>query len=327
MRLFKFSLPLLALMITFSSCDIFGDDEDDFRPNISPSELPVEVRDYIDDNYDDYDIEYAELEDYCDDIPAIEVELEDGPGPDVDLYFDLDGEFLFAAVEITIDDLPDAVIATIENDFPDYRIGDDDDDDDDDIERFELPDGSFQYEVELEALNGDGDDIEVVFNADGSVFCTDDDDDDDDDGDDDNSDDDNGDDDDIPESARDYISENFPGYEIEEVEKEDDLYLCDETEMYEVELEDGPGPDIDLYFTLDWEFVLAATEISEDDLPDAVIATIETDFSSYEIEDDDIEQYEFADGSLQFKVELESDNGDDVEIVFDENGGTVCRED
>ncbi len=319
MRLLKFSLPLLALLITFSSCDIFGDDEDDFRPNISPSDLPVEARDYIDDNYDDYDIENAELEDYCDDIPAIEVELEDGPGPDVDLYFDLDGKFLFAAVEITLDDLPDAVIAAIENDFADYRIGDDDDDD---IERFEFADGSLRYEVELEPLNGDGDDIDIVFNADGTIFCTDDDDDDD--SEDDNGSNDGAGDDNLPQSVRDFINDNYGSYDIESVEKED---ICDDQEFYEVELEDGNGPDVDLYFSLDWEFIFAATEISEDDLPDAVIATIETDFSSYDIDDDDIEQYEFADGSLQFKVELESDSGDDVEIVFDENGGTVCRED
>ena len=99
-----------------------------------------------------------------DDVPAIEVELEDGPGPDVDLYFTPDGTFLFAAVEVDESALPAAIIMVIETDYADYEI--------DDVGRFELADGSLQYEVKLEPDSGS--DLEIVFNEDGSIYCLDD---------------------------------------------------------------------------------------------------------------------------------------------------------
>lgn len=350
-------LPVLGMLLVAIGCtdDLTGVDD------ITPGNLSEEIRDFIDANYSDYRIDDAHIEDYCNDNQVYEIELEDGPGPDIDLYFSLDNEFLFAAIEISVDDLPQAVLDAIAAEFPGYTIGDDDGDDDD-VERLIFADGTVQFEVELES--NDDDDFDVIFDVDGNIICRDsnsddddddrnddsnsdddddddrnddsssDDDDDSDDGDDDDdndSDDDSSSDDDddgnnsnVPQSIFDYVSANYSGYDIESVETDD---LCDDTVVYEVELEDGPGPDVDLYFNLNGDFLFEAKEISASALPDAVLTAIAAEFPGYEIEDDDTERFKLADGSLQYSVKLERDSGSDVEVVFDANGNIVCKDD
>lgn len=319
---------LAGIMISFSSC--FNPPGDD---SINPGDLPDGVIEYISENYAGYRLDDIHTEDICSDSILIKVELEDGPSRDVDLYFSLEGTFLFAAIEISESDLPDAIRNTIATTFSGYSI---DDDDNDAIERFEFPDGSLQYEVELERASGS--DLEVIFDTNGNVLCQDDrrSNDDDDDRNDDNggngSDDDNSDDDNggnnggsgLSESVSNYVRTNYPGYRIDDSHTED---LCDRSIVLKVELEDGPGPDIDLYFTLEGAFLFAAKDISPSDLPEAVRTAIATQFPGYEIEDDDTERYEFPDGSRQYKVELERDSGSDLEVVFDANGNVVCKKD
>ena len=169
-----------------------------------------------------------------------------------------------------------------------------------------------QYEVRIEKND---DDIKLVLDATGNILCK---------NDSSSSSNDNGNNSgQVPDNIMGYINANYSGYDVDSFEKED---LCDNSVVYEVELEDGPGPDVDLYFTLSGEFLFAATEISESDLPEAVKAAIESDFSSFSIEDDKVERFEMADGSLQYEVELESDE-DDVEVIFDAAGNVVCKDD
>jgi uncharacterized membrane protein YkoI len=307
----------------------------------SPANLPPEISTYLKDNYSGYNIESIDSEDICDDQQVFEVELEDGPGPDLELYFSLDGEYLFKAVDINKSSLPTAVLDAIATNFSGYTI------DEDDLHRFEFEDGSIQYEVELDAVGQE--DIDVIFAPDGSIICqkksSDDDnssDDNsnsgDDNGGDDNSNsgDDNGGDDNSNSSGDDngssssgstddikaYVKNNYPGYNIESIETED---ICDDQKLIEVELEDGPGPDLELYFSLEGEFLFKATEINEKDLPAAVLAVIAKDFAGYSIDDDHLMKFELADGSLQYEVELEGDDKDDQEIIFAADGSIVCR--
>jgi uncharacterized membrane protein YkoI len=306
----------MSLTVMLMSCDYFAND-DDYNNSIFAN-LPTPVFDYIEANYPDYDIQDYETEDLCDDVEVYEVELEDGPGPDVDLYFSLDGDFLFAATDITAADLPTAVMNTIETEFPGYEpeAGE--------IEQFDFPDGSIQYEVELYSLTS-GSGPEILFNADGSIACYDDDDDDD--GEDDpDSTDTTGTGGTLPPAVLDFIQQEFDGYNIESVETED---ICDDVLVYEVELEDGPGPDVDLYFDMDWNFLFTATEISADDLPAAVTSFLAMEFPGYEIEEDDVERWELADGGVRYELELESDDDDDddIEIVVNEDGSLYCLDD
>ncbi|PHN04810.1 PepSY-like domain-containing protein [Flavilitoribacter nigricans] len=168
MRSFINYLPVLGLTLLLTSCSgIFTGDDDD--SGVNPGDLAASITDYIKDNYSGYNIEDIEIEDICD-VLYYEVELEDGPGPDIELYFNMAEEFVFAATEVSKDVLPQAVLDVIAQQYANYSI------DDDKIEQFELVDGSLQFEVELETDSGS--DLEIVFNADGSVFCQDDSDDD-----------------------------------------------------------------------------------------------------------------------------------------------------
>ncbi len=300
-----------GLIILSSGCNL----EDDITV-FDPIDLPEAVSAFIEENYPDFQIRSSEEEDICDDVPVLEVELEDGPGPDVDLYFTLDGEYLFAATDISEADLPEAIRMAIANDFPDYSV------DPDDVERFDYPDGTVEYEVGL-IHNATGEEDDAVFAADGSLVCFDQSgDDDDDNGGDDNGDDDNSTPVDVPEEVRDFIGMNYPGYEIRSAETED---ICDDQLVYEVELEDGPGPDVDLYFTTDWVFLLTATEIAAADLPAAVTATIANDFADYSINPNDVERFDYPDGTVEYEVELiHNMTGEDDDAIFAADGTLIC---
>ena len=304
-----------------SGDDDSGNDDNDGNDDnnddsIDPANLPSSIMDYINANYAGYTQMSAELEDPCGHSSAYEVELEDGPGPDVDLYFTLDGEFLFGEYDISVGDLPMAVMAAIESEFAGYNI------DADDLERQELPDGSIQYEVKLEQAGGS--DVEVVFSESGEILCQDTSGNDDNNDDDDSNDDNNDNPGNLPTAIMDYINANYSGYTQQSVEFEDP---CGHSNVYEVELEDGPGPDVDLYFSLDGEFLFAGSEVSSDDLPDTIMAVIESNYAAYELDEDKVERFDMADGSVRYSVELESNSGSDLEIVFNEDGSVACIDD
>jgi hypothetical protein len=138
-----------------------GDDDDGYQGTV-----PGPIADFVNANYPDYYIEDIDDEDICDDVPAIEVELE-GPDPDPELYFDTDYNFLFVSYDINASALPDPVLAELEAQFPGYSL------EDDDLERHEYPNGDIEYRVKLE-LPGDDDEIEVVLTETGTIVCTDD---------------------------------------------------------------------------------------------------------------------------------------------------------
>ena len=94
MKKLMFCLPLLALFLVMTSCHDFN--EMDSPP--PPDDLPQIAIDFIQENFAGFSIVSVEEEDLCDNTIVFEVELEDGPDVDVDLYFSLDGDFLFAAI-------------------------------------------------------------------------------------------------------------------------------------------------------------------------------------------------------------------------------------
>lgn len=319
MKKLIFLVSLFGILVALSSCQ---NDSSDF----SPSNLPESVINFINENYADSRLERVRLEDVCDST-VIKVELEGGSSAHVELYFSLAGDLRFTARDIAASALPAAVRATIGAQFADYVI----DSTGDDIERWEFADSSVQYKVKLLPRSGSGAKLEIIFNANGGVVCRDSsgNDDDDDDDDNDNGDDDNGNDDNgnnnngsLPNNVTNYIRTNYNGYRIDSWHNED---LCDNRIGLKVELEDGPGPDVDLYFTLAGEFLFAAKEIKISDLPNAVRNAINANFPGYGIEDDKTERFQLTDGSFQYKVELERNSGSDVEVIFDASGRIVCR--
>lgn len=302
-----------------SDDDDSGGDDDNDGDYVSIGDLPSAIMEYIAANYPEYIIDEAELDDLCNDQPVYEVELERaGEDNEPDLYFDLDGNFLFSEVDILPEDLPAAVVSSLEANYPGLSIIADD------VEQRNYPDGTVRYEVEL-SRGDDDDEVEVVVSTDGSITCSDDDDngDDDDDGDDDD-----GDDDDtiaissLPDAIRNYVAENYSDYYIEEAKKDD---LCNDQPVYEVELErENDDDEPDLYFDLDGNFLFAETDISWNDLPDAVKASIEANYPNRS-EIDDIERHDYPDGSVQYEVEIEV--GDrDIDLVFAADGTILCRD-
>jgi uncharacterized membrane protein YkoI len=330
-------LLMIGYVVTLTSgCNFLNLDDDTIDPN--PVELPPVVEDFIAQNYPSHFMSSTDTEDLCDNTLVWEVELEDGPGPDVDLYFALDGTFLFTETEINLMDLPEAVRNAISTNFADYSINEQD------INQHDYPDGTIEYEVEL-VHQVTGDEEDAVFNASGELLCFEadhnddngnddngnDDDGNDDDGNDDDGNDDDGNDDDndddgtevnVPEEVRNFILDQYSGYIITSAEQED---ICDDVLMYEVELEDGPGPDLDLYFDLNWVFQFSELEISVNQLPAAVMDAIATNYAGYQIEEDDVEQLERPDGTLMYAVELESDDND-VEVIFNADGSIYCED-
>ncbi|MTB50452.1 PepSY-like domain-containing protein [Lewinella sp. W8] len=313
-RLFIF---LAALTITLSSgCEFLR--EDDFE--IVGPPIPELASSFIEENFPNFRINSSETEDLCDNSIVLEVELEDGPGPDVDLYFTPDGQFLFSSRDISLQDIPEDILASIEAAYPGYTISSDD------AELYTFPDGTLQYKVEL--INAQGDEDDLIVAEDGTVVCFEEDEDDDpndDDDDDSHDDDENENAVEIPETIRMWIATEYPGYRIESAELED---LCDDQNYYEVELEDGPGRDVDLYFDQDWVFQFSATEIPEANLPEAVLSAIAAEFPGYRLSpDEEIERLDYPDGTVQYLVEIQRGDEDDIDVVFGEDGTLVCTED
>ena len=134
-----------------------GNDDDDF--NIDS--LPTTALNYITTNYPNYTIDDAEYDMTCDSTMVIEVEIESG-NSELELTFDISGNFLYSTVEINSTSLPTAVSNSIATNFPNYTL------DDDEADELTMADGTSRYEVELESMQ---DELEVLFAADGTVIC------------------------------------------------------------------------------------------------------------------------------------------------------------
>ena len=96
-------------------------------------------------------------------MQAYEVELE---GEDIKLYFDTDGDFLYSAQRIEVQDLPQAVTDAIASTYAGYQV------EDDDVRELLMEDGSKQYQVEIRQPGDDDDDIQAIFSEDGSLICS-----------------------------------------------------------------------------------------------------------------------------------------------------------
>lgn len=137
------------------------DDDDDDDNNNNIDSLPTTASAYITANYPNYIIEDVDYDMTCDSTMVIEVEIENG-NSEIDLTFDLNGNFLYSEVEISTVALPTAVTNSIATNFPNYSL------DDNEADELTMTDGSLRYEVDLESMQND---LEVLFAADGTVIC------------------------------------------------------------------------------------------------------------------------------------------------------------
>lgn len=337
MKNLLFGALALISALSFGSCNLLDDNDTPggnpfstvFNPDavFSPCDegvdasyesLPAIAQDYVQENFPNWEVD--DVDQYLENGEVhFGVEL-DSLDMEYELLFDAEGNLISSGEDeddnyISIDDLPQEVLDYLETEFPGMTI---------DEVSIDVEYGLEFFEVELY------DDLEAYFSIDGVFVCSENSDgnDDDDSGNDDDDDDGNGDDDDddnqvdnLPAGINEFISSNYPGYEIDDADNEE---FCENTNILEVEIEMG-SHEIDLYFDMDGNFLFEADDISTASLPAAVAATLTTEYPGFQI--DEAEMLTLPDGSIQYWVEVENDEDDDeneYDVILAEDGSVIC---
>lgn len=124
------------------------------------SDLPDAIQTYIETNYPDYSLDQAEQETLCGGGSGYELEIEKGEEDDLNLTFDADGVFLFVKIDISISELPAAVLNSINTNYDGFAV--------EEPAKLTLGDGTVRYQAELEKGK---DEKEVQFDAEGVIIC------------------------------------------------------------------------------------------------------------------------------------------------------------
>lgn len=129
----------------------------------------------------------------------------------------------------------------------------------------------------------------------------------------------------VSDGIKSYVSQNYAGYTIYEVEKED---WCKDQYTIKVGIQKG-SQELHLVFDLNEKFVFKAIRIAEGQLPAAVSSNMSKLFAGYEIKDDnDVEELQYTDGSKRYYVRLRKSSGgggSDVRVMFQANGSVFCQ--
>jgi len=140
------------------SDDDDDDDDSDDDDDIDYGDLPQTIVDYLTANHPDAIVDDVEMAVLCDSVSYYTVSLEDEVNGDVTLYFDTDGNLAQEAIRIQNADLPQAVLESLEANYPDNHLA---------------GNKSWLYESEgttlyLLKLNAN---IRVVMDAEGNIIC------------------------------------------------------------------------------------------------------------------------------------------------------------
>jgi uncharacterized membrane protein YkoI len=190
---------------------------DDDGDDVSTTDLPQSIVDYINNNYPDETIVQAEI-DMENGQMVYEVYLSNG----LELYFDENGAFISSDDDneyILESDLPQSIVDYINSNYPDAEIV---------YAELDYEDGQMEYEVKLD--NG----MELKFDGNGNLVSSD---------------------DnhiaiaDLPQAIIDYVEQNYPDRTIVKAE----LEYEDGQQMYEITLDN----EMELYFDLDGNFLFS----------------------------------------------------------------------
>ena len=124
----------------------------------------------------------------------------------------------------------------------------------------------------------------------------------------------------LPTTIQNYLSTNYPNYEIEESERDT---LCTGTAVYEVELEGPKDKEVELTFDTEGNLLFTETEIKTSELPSAVSGSISSKYAGYTVKE--AERLDRADGTTQYEVELKKDKTY-LEVLFAADGTVICEE-
>jgi uncharacterized membrane protein YkoI len=123
-------------------------------------ELPDNITEYLQANYNGYELEEAEMDSLCTGSKVYEVEIEVNDDEEIELLFDTEGSLLFTESEINADQLPAAVSNSIKANYSAYSV--------EEVSLLTAASGDNLYEVEVK--NGSSV-LSVMVKADGTVLC------------------------------------------------------------------------------------------------------------------------------------------------------------
>lgn len=256
-----------------------GAANNDYIDMISPS-LNSSIEAFIESKYPGARIIDVEMEN-----GAIGVEIIDGRTVR-DLMFDASGNWLYTKTEISRNSVPATVMNALSaSQYASYRI--------DDIDYYQTPDSEF-YRFDLESADGD---VKIDIAPDGSISVV-------------TADslhpgNSSG----LSDSISEFIATNYPNATIREIDNEHGLI---EVEIYHENREKT------LYFNGSYQWVRTEWDVRRNDLPAAVVSTLNAQYGGYQI--DDIEYVETPNGDY-YEIELE--RGDREVTVRVAANGTI----
>ena len=135
--------PVIKVMNPEAKCDDDDNDYEDDDYEIELDDLPEAIRNRLENDYEDYefDIEKGKTCGEEEVVYIIEAEKEDEA---IKLFFDLEGNLIQTATEVSIADLPQTVLDSIALNFPNYSL------EEEDVYRIERSDAEIWYLVELD---------------------------------------------------------------------------------------------------------------------------------------------------------------------------------
>lgn len=291
MKKTKLFLAFIAVSLILAACSKDEESNEDSSQqvqsvlflSVSTGNYPGDIDAYVSNNYPNDTIEEVYQEDYSNGTTKYEVELSSG----IELYFDVNGNYLGMDDDddnIAISNLPQSIIDYVNNNHSGENIV---------KAEFETDDGQDIYEVYLS--NG----MELYFDSNGNYL---------------------GMDDDssyisvsaLPQSIKDYISNNYPNAAILYTEEEYD----DGQTIYEVKLDNGMELEFDSNGNL---LSLDDDDIPISQLPQAIIDYVSNHYPNNTIVE---AEFEFENGQKMYEVELDNE----LELYFDMNGNFIKSE-
>lgn len=122
--------------------------------------IPDVTRQFINKSFSNFTIKKGAVEILCDGTEAIEVEIENEKGEEMELIFHPPNNLLHTEYDMHRDDLPALVKSKIITDYTNFNIRE--------VERLDFLNDDVQFEAELK----DGfKELEVRFTANGKVIC------------------------------------------------------------------------------------------------------------------------------------------------------------
>lgn len=127
---------------------------------------------------------------------------------------------------------------------------------------------------------------------------------------------------DLPQKARDWLADNYDGWEFK-VEKEDICGFDDEFFEVTAELEDH---QVRFFFAEDGTLTQSMTPIQPGALPEPVSEAVHTQYPAYEISESNLFEISRGDDAKLYEVGLDrKGNGSGLTVTFDDIGGILCE--